>query len=301
MESVIITGATGFIGSRISKILKEAGYAIIIYTRSPRRAAESLPFADQYVDWDYDNPGAWQQTVEGARAIVNLAGASIGGGRWTDDYKQKIYDSRIRGTRLLAEAVSAASDPPDALVSASAVGYYGDGGDKEITEDSPPGDDFLARVCRDWEAAADMAAGKCRVVKIRTGVVLHPNEGALAKMLTPFKAMIGGPLGSGRQWFPWIHYRDIISIYKYAIENNISGAFNATAPNPVRMSEFAEAIGNAMGKPSAMKVPEFALRLMLGESADMVLKGQKAIPEKLLRNGFEFEFRQIGDAMSDLI
>jgi uncharacterized protein (TIGR01777 family) len=301
MKSIVITGATGFIGSRLSNSLAEDGYNIIVYTRNANSAAKKLPFAGEFVEWDYDKPDTWQHTIEGAHAVVNLAGASIGAKRWTDDYKQKIYHSRTDGTRLLAEAISASGNPPDVLVSASAVGYYGDSGDRQANEDSPPGDDFLARVCRDWESAADMASGKCRVAKIRTGIVLHPDEGALAKMLPAFNAMVGGPLGSGRQWFPWVHHEDIVSIYKYAIQSNIDGPVNAAAPGIVRMKEFAEAVGNALGRPSAMKVPEFALRIMLGESADMVIKGQKAIPEKLTGDGFEFKYPNVRKSLDDLL
>ncbi|MFW5702158.1 MAG: TIGR01777 family oxidoreductase [Bacteroidota bacterium] len=301
MKSVIITGATGLIGSRISRILSDSGYTIIVYTRNARRAADTLPYAHEYVEWDYDNPRSWQHTVDGAYAVINLAGASIGGGRWTDDYKDKIYNSRIRGTGLLAEAISTCGNPPQAFVSASAVGYYGDGGDRELTEDAPSGSDFLAKVCRDWEAAANIASGRTRVVNIRTGIVLHPEEGALAKMITPFKMFIGGPLGSGKQWFPWIHHEDIAYIYKYAIENDIAGPANATAPYPVRMKEFADTLGQVIGRPSSVKTPEFALRLALGESADMVIKGQKAIPQKLLKNGFEYRHPRLEEALGDLM
>jgi uncharacterized protein len=244
--------------------------------------------------------GPWASTIDGADAVVNLAGESIAAKRWTAAQKQKILDTRVQATRSLVTAIRSVAVPPALFVSGSAVGYYGPRRDEVVTEDTPPGSDFLARVCVTWEEEARRAAtGHTRVVCIRTGVVLEKDGGALPQMLPPFRFGVGGPVGSGRQYWPWIHRQDWVDLVRWAIRTPESGAaVNATAPNPVTNAEFARALGRAMHRPALMPAPAFALRLMLGEMADaLLLAGQRAVPRRAERGGFTFRYRTVDDAL----
>jgi len=243
--------------------------------------------------------GAWASAVDGAGAVVNLAGESIAAKRWSAAQKQRILDSRVQATRSLATAIREVASPPPVLISGSAVGYYGPLGDQPVAEDTGPGSDFLARVCVEWEREAAQAGDRTRVVTVRTGVVLEKDGGALPEMLPPFKFGVGGPVGSGRQYWPWIHRDDWLELVRWAIATPaVKGAANATAPNPVTNAEFARALGRAMHRPAFMPAPAFALRMMLGEMADgLLLSGQRAIPAKATQSGFTFTYAHVDDAL----
>jgi uncharacterized protein (TIGR01777 family) len=297
---VVIAGGTGFLGRPLTARLVSEGHNVVILTRG----AASPPGARAVV-WspgdNVDQRGGWAAEIDGAHAIVNLAGESIAGKRWSPSHKKQILDSRIRATRGLVAAISRASKPPAVLVSGSAVGYYGPLGDEPAVETTPPGSDFLAQVCQQWEAEASRAASATtRVACIRTGLALERDGGALPQMLPPFKFGVGGPVGSGRQYWCWIHRDDWVDLVRWTIATAaVSGPVNATAPEPVRNAEFARALGRALHRPSFMPAPPFALRLMLGEMADaLLLSGQRAIPAKARALGFSFKYARLDDALA---
>lgn len=299
MKKVCIAGATGLIGKRLVKLLAEEGYYIISLTRDLKKSKKNLPQAKEHI---LINSEDFKNAIEGSFAIVNLSGASIAAKRWTKSYKKIILESRTKTTNYLVEAINKSVNPPKVFVNASAVGIYNDECDNIITEKSQPGKNFLAEVCKKWEEEAFKLWNKCRVVTARTGIVLDKKGGALAKMLLPYKLFIGGPLGSANQWMPWIHNEDTIRLYKWIIENeNINGPVNFTAPNPVKMSQFAKVLGTILKRPSFCKVPSFILKLLLGESSVIILSGQRAIPQKALDNGYNFKFSQIKEALEDIL
>ena len=254
--------------------------------------------------WDPNgNGGPWAAELEGAGAVINLAGEPIAEKRWTAAQQQRILDSRVTATRSLVAAIGAAAAPPPVLVSGSAVGYYGRLGAEIATEETPAGSDFLAQVCERWEQEAMRAASaRTRVTCLRTGIVLERDGGALPQMLPPFRFGVGGPLGSGRQYCPWIHRDDWIALVRWAIADAAAaGALNATAPHPVPNAEFARALGRAMHRPALMPAPAFALRLLLGEMANaLLLSGQNAVPAKAARGGFRFRYERVDDALGAL-
>lgn len=300
---VIITGGTGLIGRALTAELLRDGYEVIVLSRRPEAYAGKVPAGARLEKWDGRTAAGWGHLVEDADAIVNLAGENIAAGRWTAARKQRIRESRINAGRAVTEAISAAGRKPRVLVQASAVGYYGPRKDEEVDEDAPPGDDFLGRVAVEWEAstAAVEEQGVRRVV-IRTGIVLTPEGGALARMVLPFRLGLGGPFGSGRQWFPWIHIADEVGAIRFLMENEATrGPYNLTAPNPVRQAEFARALGRALRRPAFLPVPAFALRLLFGEMADALLTGQRAIPRRLLEAGYTFRFPELTAALRDLV
>jgi uncharacterized protein (TIGR01777 family) len=295
---VVIAGATGFLGQPLARALAADGRDLVILTRraDPPRPSQGARF----LTWQPGTgPGPWTAEIDGAAAVINLAGESIGASRWSKAQKQRILDSRLQATRTLADAISSASRPPPVFVSGSAVGYYGPRGDEIVTEDEPPGTDFLATVCAGWEAEAIRAGSATRVVCIRTGLVIENGGGALPRMVLPFKFGAGGPLGSGRHYMPWIHRDDWVALIRWTIDTSSpNGPINATAPNPVTNAEFARALGRALHRPAFMPAPAFALRLALGEMADaLLLSGQRAIPAKAERLGFRFRFTQLDDAL----
>jgi uncharacterized protein (TIGR01777 family) len=300
---VIIAGGSGFLGSALRHELTSNGHEVLVLTRQNPDVFPSEPRV-AYVSWTPNGQaGGWAPAINGADAVVNLAGESIAAKRWTEGQKQKIRDSRLGATRSLTAAIRQAARPPTVLVSGSAVGYYGNRGDETLTEISPPGDDFLARVARDWEAAADEVAPSTRLVLTRTGIVLDRRGGALAKMLPPFRMFVGGPLGSGTQYMPWIHKEDWLRLVVFAISHEgARGALNATAPNPVRNAEFSKALGRALKRPSLLPAPEFALRLALGEMADALLLGsQRALPVRATDLGFSFRYSNIDEALASVL
>jgi uncharacterized protein (TIGR01777 family) len=255
------------------------------------------------VSGDPTRPGPWQAAVSGCDAVVNLAGAPIVDPphRWTDDRKRLIRMSRLDTTRGVVDAMRGAAAPPRVLVSASAVGYYGSRGDRELDETSPPGDDFLARLCIAWEEAARGAQGRARVTLLRTGIVLGPDGGALHPMLTPFRLGLGGPWGAGTQWWSWIHADDVVGLVLLALDRDLAGAVNATAPAPVTVNEFAHTRGTVLGRPSFARVPEFALRIALGEAAEALLASQRVVPRRALDVGYRFLHPALRAALADVL
>lgn len=301
---VVIGGANGLLGQRLVRALRARGDEVVALVR---RAGGGAPWAlgARLVEWDGRGQGAWAREVDGAQALVNLAGANVGGQRWNDAYKRLILESRVASTRACVEALRAAKAHPQAFLNASAVGYYGDRGDEELDESAAPGQDFLAGVCTAWEAEATEAdALGVRTVLLRTGVVLAPpgDGGALRRMVPVFKAFAGGPLGTGRQWFPWIHVDDEVAMILFALDHpGASGPFNLCAPKPVTMGDFARALGRALHRPALAPVPAFALRLAVGEFAEVLLGGQRTLPTKARQLGFQFKFPDLSDALADLL
>lgn len=302
---LVVAGGTGFIGSALCARLTGQGHSLILLVRSISAAAEAPN--KTAILWQPGSAGAWEQTLEetiaGADGIINLAGEPIAAKRWTEGQKRKLRSSRIDTTRILVTAIGRAKKKPGFFINASAVGYYGPRGDEVITEESGPGGDFLAEVCSEWEEEAKKAeAHGVRVIRLRTGIVLGKGGGALSKMVPPFKLFIGGPLGSGRQWMPWIHLEDEIGLIQFLLENNgARGAVNATAPNPVTMKEFCRTLGSVLHRPCWAPVPAFALRLLLGEIAEMLLTGQRAVPAAAQKLGYRFRYPRLQEALEALV
>jgi len=297
---LIITGATGFIGSVLVERLRRQSHSLVLLSRSPRRRQKRA--REEWLAWEPGSHGEWEKAVDGADGVVNLAGEPIAAKRWSSAQKERLRSSRIETTRALVNAIAGATIKPKFLVSASAVGYYGPRGDETLTEASTPGNDFLARLCVDWEEEARRAQEHgVRVALLRTGIVLAKSKGALAKMVPPFKLFLGGRLGSGKQWMPWIHIHDEVDLIQFLIENEkASGAFNAVAPNPVTMSEFASSLGKILNRPAWAPVPASLLSLLLGEMAEMLLSGQRAVPAAPQQSGFRFKYKNLVDALVSL-
>jgi uncharacterized protein len=299
---VIIAGGTGFLGHPLASSFAAAGHEVVTLSRSGAAMARRGSENPRSIAWTPNGHiGPWAQEIDGAGAVINLAGESIAGHRWTTAHKQRIADSRTNATGSLVAAISMASTPPPVFVSGSAVGYYGPRADEVVTEETPPGRDFLAEVCKRWEAAASAAgSARTRVLYLRTGIVLERDGGALPPMLPPFRFGVGGPIGSGRQYYPWIHRDDWVGLVRWCVDTaSVNGAVNGTAPQPVENREFARAIGRAMHRPAFVPAPAFAMRLLLGEMADaLVLSGQRAVPAKAERLGFKFRYATVDDALT---
>ncbi len=296
---ILITGGTGFVGAAVSTRLLEMGHEVtVIGSRSQCR----LPAHDQltYVAADTTQPGEWQFLVPEQEALINLTGRSIFN-FWTEKYKETIYDSRILTTRNLVAALPTTTET--VLLSTSAAGYYGDGGDEEKTEANGAGDDFLAHVCRDWEGEAQKAGAKgARVVLMRFGVVLGRGGGPMATMRLPFKLGLGGPIGSGQQWFPWIHLEDLVAAMVFLLSaEECHGPFNFTAPQPVRQKDFARQLGGAYHRPAFLPAPSFVMKKVLGEFGGFLLKGQKVLPQALIESGYLFTYPDLRGALRDLV
>ena len=288
---VLITGASGLVGTALGEALHDRGDSVIGVSRQPqRRAAGAL----RWIGWD-DLPAG----VEQADAVVHLAGADIAGKRWSGRRKRVLRESRIATAEQLVTAINGADSRPGVLVSASAVGYYGPRGSEELDEDSPPGSDFLATLCRDWEAAA--AAADCRVVRCRLGVVLSRQGGALPRMLLPFKLGLGGPIGRGRQWLSWVHVDDAVGALLHAIDDaGVQGPLNLTAPVPVTNAAFSRRLGRALHRPARTPVPPFVLKLRFGEGAEILTMGQRVLPQRTEALGYRFRQGQIEHALVEL-
>ncbi len=289
---VVVTGGTGFLGGALVGRLRGDGHTVTVLTRGP-----TGPGA---VHWDPETPSSeWTSTLDGANAVVNLAGASIADGRWTVKRKALIRESRVQSTRAIVTAIRAAGRPPAVFISGSAMGIYGPHGDEPLTEDSPPGSDFLASVCAAWEREALAAASVSRVVLVRTGLALGRSGGALPQMALPFYFFAGGPVGSGRQYMSWIHRDDWVEMVRWALSNAaVSGPLNATAPNPATNREFAKTLGGVLRRPSFMPTPAFALKLALGEMADaLLLNGQRVLPARAQSLGFTFRYPLLEPAL----
>ncbi|GBD08093.1 Epimerase family protein [Candidatus Thermoflexus japonica] len=297
---VLITGGTGFLGRALAGRLQEAGYEVIVLSRRPEQAR--LPPGVQVTRWDGRTATGWADLVDGAFALINLAGESIGQ-RWTATVKQRLRESRLNAGRAVVEAIAAARTKPQVLLQASAVGYYGPRGDERLTEEDPPGNDFLARLAVDWEASTQPveALGVRRVI-LRTGLVLERDGGALARLLPPFRLFAGGPLGNGRQGWSWIHRADWVEAVRFLMERpDARGPYNLTAPQPVSNAEFSRTLGRVLGRPSWLPVPALALRLIFGEGADFLLTGQFVLPRRLLEAGFTFQYPDLESALRAIL
>ncbi|MDY6951497.1 MAG: TIGR01777 family oxidoreductase [Thermodesulfobacteriota bacterium] len=297
---VLITGGLGFVGTQLSIRLLKRGHQVTVVDRSPEPGPHA-PRQVKYVSADTTVQGPWQDEVARHDAVINLAGASIFR-RWDRKTKQLISDSRVLTTGNVVEAMSR-GDRARVLCSTSAVGYYGFRGDEELSEDDSPGTDFLSQVCIDWEDEAKKAADLgARVVVTRFGIVLGKTGGALGQMIPAFKRFAGGPLGSGKQWFSWIHMADLVNAFTFVFDNeDIHGPVNVCSPNPIRNKDLAKALGATLSRPSFMKTPAFMLRLVLGEFGAVLLEGQKVFPTKLLKHGFDFRHPDIKEALEDLL
>ncbi len=302
---VAITGATGFVGTRLVEKLHAQSHQIVIFTRNLERANRIFPpniFPNlTAIAYQPTQSGDWQNAISGCDAVVNLAGEPIAE-RWSPEHKQGILESRQLGTRKIVEAISQANPKPSVLVNASAIGYYGTSETATFDENSSPGSDFLAQVCQAWEAEAQKVRDSgVRLVILRFGIVLG-DGGALAKMIPPFKLFAGGPLGNGRQWFSWIHRDDLVNLIIEAVtRSQLAGTFNATAPNPVRMSQLCQVLGEVMNRPSWLPVPDFALEILLGESAKVVLEGQQVLPKATQSAGFQFQYPSLKPALQEIL
>lgn len=300
---IVVAGGSGFLGRPLARELLSKGHDVVVLTRGPAREDRGI----RYVTWEADEePGGWHAAIDGAGAVVNLAGAGIADRRWSAARKQVLRGSRIDATRALVAAIRSASIRPKVFLTGSAVGFYGpqpeDG--PPLDESAPPGSDFLSTLAVDWEAEAHAASVlDCRVVIIRTGVVLARDGGALQKLIPPFRFFVGGPIGSGRQVLSWIHRNDWVELVVWLLlHENAVGVFNATAPEPATNAEFSRALGAALGRPSWLPAPGFALKIIVGEMAGpALLAGQRVVPRRALDAGFTFQFPEITAAMRDAV
>ena len=303
---IAITGATGFVGSRLVERLISQGHKLVVLSRSVQRAQKVFPATAfknlEIVGYTSTVSGDWQNAINGCDAVVNLAGEPIAEGRWTPERKEIILNSRKLGTQKIVEAIGNADSKPTVLVNASAIGYYGTSQTAIFDETSSAGNDFLAQVTTEWESEAEKVKDLgVRLVVLRFGIVLGMG-GALGKMITPFKLFAGGPLGDGQQWFSWIHVDDVVGLILQALNNSqMKGIYNATAPEPVRMSQFCDTMGKVMNRPSWLPVPGFALEALLGEAATVVLQGQQVLPKRTLESGFEYKYRKLQSALEGIL
>lgn len=296
---IFITGGSGYVGKALSlKLLKKGHNLLSIGTSSTHPYMDRENF--HYISADTTEPGIWQEEISKCEAVINLAGRNIFK-YWTKKYKEQIYQSRILTTKNIVDAVE--NNQNTVMISTSAAGYYGDRADEILKEETVPGNDFLAQVCIDWENEALKARKKnIRTAVMRFGVVLGRDGGALSKMLPAFRMFLGGPLGSGRQWFPWIHMDDLTGAVEFVIDNKeLSGPFNLTAPVLVRNREFAKIVGKCLNRPSFMPAPAFMIKMMMGELGSALLSSQRALPGKLIENGFEFQYPQLEKALLQII
>lgn len=296
---IVMTGATGFIGKPLVSKLSAAGHELVILTRNPALAKWQSTPKLQVLPWDSRTAGKWSSSVDGADAVIHLAGESIAGKRWTAEQKEVLIKSRVDSTRAVVQAILAAKKKPKVLISGSAVGFYGAVEQGDVTENAGRGEGFLSEVCEAWEKETDLLKNTgVRVVLLRTGIVLERGGGALEKMEPPFRIFAGGPLGSGKQWFPWIHRDDEIGLIEFALTNDkVSGPLNAVSPNPLTMADFCKALGRALHRPSWAPVPAFMLKILLGEMSEMLLTGQKAIPKAALDAGYSFKYQTADEAL----
>lgn len=294
---ILMTGATGMIGKKLGKKLVERGHEIWVISREAQKAREILPFPAHIVEWNLERGPVEDASLADIEAVVHLAGESVAGGRWTEERKEKILKSRTQGTRNLIESLP---QEIKVFVTASATGYYGDRGDETLSETSEPGRDFLAQVCVAWEKEADRIFS--RVVHLRTGLVLDRDEGALPKMLFPYRLGVGGVLGSGKQWMSWIHVEDLLEMYVWALENEKAhDVYNAVAPYPVRNREFSQTLVEALGgRILGPAVPGFALKLLMGEMSEIVLASQRVSAQKIVKQGFKFKYEALREALFEI-
>jgi uncharacterized protein (TIGR01777 family) len=294
---ILIGGSHGLVGTALIKSLETEGHEIF-------RLVRHAPASRTEVEWSPDRYSIALARIEGFDAVVNLAGESIAEGRWTDDKKRRIRESRVKGTKLLGDALANLAIPPKTFVCASAIGYYGNRGDELLTETSAAGDGFLAKVCAEWEAATALATAKgIRVVNARFGVILDTNGGALKKMLPPFRMGVGGKIGSGKQWMSWIALDDVVAGIQFALANDsIKGPVNFVAPNPVTNAEFTKTLGKALSRPTIFPIPAFAIKLLFGEMGEaLLLGGQRVAPKRLAAGGYVFSYPQLEQALVHIL
>ncbi|MGF1604147.1 MAG: TIGR01777 family oxidoreductase [Thermosynechococcaceae cyanobacterium] len=303
---VAVMGATGFVGQRLVERLQAERHSILVFVRDVQRAERAFPKGQfpeiEFVLYTPKASGEWQAKISGCDGVVNLAGEPLFGERWTANSKQEIVASRKLGTELIVDAIAKADPKPSVLVNASAIGYYGTSETDTYDETSASGDDFLAQVCQTWEAAAQaVKETDTRLVILRIGIVLG-NGGALERMLPPFQLFGGGPIGTGRQWFSWIHRDDLVSlILKALTDTQMAGVYNATAPEPVRMTELCSTLGSVINRPSWLPVPGFALELLLGEAAQVILTGQNVQSKQTQASGFNFQYPTVKQALTQIL
>jgi uncharacterized protein len=293
--TVLLAGGSGFLGTALAKTFRAAGHRVMILTRRPQREGDVL-WSTKPTDT------SWRHALERSDALINLAGVSIAGARWTDDRKREIRASRLAPTVSLVSAIAEATRPPAIFISSSAVGIYGTHGDEVITEETPAGNDFLASVCRDWETRAIEASSRSRVVLLRSGVVFAREGGALPQLALPFRLFAGGPVGTGQQYLSWISLADWIGIVQWTLtRNHVSGPINLTAPTPVTNAEFARTMGRVLGRPSFVRTPAAAVRFALGELADaIILGGQRVVPTRATALGYEFKHTTLEEALREI-
>lgn len=298
---VIVAGANGLIGKALVRALRARGDEVALLVRHLEGTQEWAPGATA-LPWDGRSPGLWERNVDGADAVINLAGASVAGKRWSPEYKKQILESRTQSTAAIVGAIRKAVRKPRVLVNASAVGYYGARGTEPLDESAAPGTDFLAGVVKAWEEAARCDALGVRTVMVRTGVVLAREGGALQQMVPPFRAFVGGPIGSGAQWFPWIHLTDEVAVFLWALDHDdLSGPVNAVAPHGQTSKEFSRTLGKVLHRPSWAPLPAAALKVILGEFATVLTEGQNPVPAALVKSGFQFRFTDSEAALADLL
>lgn len=296
MKKIIIAGGTGFIGTKLISFFEKKNYEILLIGRKSDAKSKIKKIA-----LSEDNFPEIVQHLENADVLINLSGSPVMGANWTEENKKQILDSRVKTTKILVDLIRKSENKDLVFISSSGIGYYGDRQDSVLTESSFPGDDFLAKVCIDWENAAKEAESKCRLVIARIGVVLDKNEGALPKMALPFKFFIGGALGNGKQQMSWIHIDDLVGLFDFFIENTkIKGPVNIVANDPKTMKQFAKELANALHRPSLFPVPAFVLKIILGEAAAVVLNSQKVLPQVALKNGYQYKFPKLDLALEDI-
>ncbi|MFO0876657.1 MAG: TIGR01777 family oxidoreductase [Gemmataceae bacterium] len=304
---VFVTGGTGLVGSRLVQQLLTRGDVPVVLSRRPDSARKSLGPHLEIVEGDPARQGPWMDRIPTCDGVIHLAGENVFARRWTDSFKQQLVDSRVQSSNNIASALKReprrADGSPKVLISASAIGYYGPHGDEELTEEASPSQDFMGQLCVDWEKAARSAESVgIRTAQVRVGIVLDKEGGALAKLLTPFRMFVGGPVASGRQYMSWIHHEDLVSLFLFALDNpRVTGPLNGTAPNPVTNSEFSRSLGKALHRPSLVWTPGFALRILLGEAAAIVTSGQRVIPARPLALGYTFRYPTLQPALAQIL
>ncbi|MFZ9621482.1 MAG: TIGR01777 family oxidoreductase [Prochlorococcaceae cyanobacterium] len=301
---LLLLGCSGFVGRELVPFLLELGHELTLVSRQSQPFANLVGERLSVLRLDPADPASWSHNgldvaLRQADGVINLAGEPIADKRWTPAHRELLLASRVRTTELLSAAMAKLESPPKVLINGSAVGFYGTSLEQLFSESSPSGDDYLAQICCAWEAAADLAPAGCRVVKLRIGIVLGPDGGALGKMLPVFRAGFGGPVGSGKQWMSWIHRHDLCRLIAAALEDSsYQGVYNAVAPQPTTMGAFASALGKALGRPSLLPVPGPILQLLLGDGAQVVLEGQQVIAERLQQQGFRYQYGELNAALA---
>ncbi|HET6446608.1 MAG TPA: TIGR01777 family oxidoreductase [candidate division Zixibacteria bacterium] len=305
---VVIAGGTGLFGRALQKSLAGDGHEIVVLSRDPDSASEKSFTGVKIARWSTSELDSWRGLIDGTDVVINLAGENLAGtrflpGRWTNDKKQKLRSSRVDAGRAIARNIAAAEVKPRLLIQASAVGYYGPRGDEEVTESVPAGDDFLAKLCVDWEEATeDVERFGVRRIILRSGIVLSAEGGPLPRLIKQYRLFAGGSFGGGDQYWPWIHIDDVIGAIRHLMEDHdAAGPVNVTSPTPLTNRHFSKELGRVLGRPSFWPIPTFALKLLVGEVSVVVLEGQRAVPEKLAALGYEFKYSELGPALSEIL